>query len=182
MAQGAHAMSWTGVILAGGRSSRMGRDKALLPWKGGTFLSRAENLLRGLVGDVIVSGGHGIRDLVPGLGPVGGLRTILAFRPEAEKILLLPVDMPHLSLDVLSVLRDSAERTDVRAVHFENHEMPAAFRADHSMREAVEQLCDPSVPAAGRSVRALLGAMGARAIPLPSPEPFRNINRPEDLP
>ncbi|NUM89577.1 MAG: NTP transferase domain-containing protein, partial [Bdellovibrionales bacterium] len=50
-------MSWTGVILAGGRSSRMGRDKALLPWKGGTFLSRAENLLRGLVGDVIVSGG-----------------------------------------------------------------------------------------------------------------------------
>jgi molybdenum cofactor cytidylyltransferase len=50
----ARSPSFCGVILAAGESSRMGRDKALLPWHGGTFLSGAIDALRPHVDLVIV--------------------------------------------------------------------------------------------------------------------------------
>ena len=50
----ARSPSFVGVILAAGESSRMGRDKALLPWHGGTFLSGAIDALKPHVDLVIV--------------------------------------------------------------------------------------------------------------------------------
>jgi molybdenum cofactor cytidylyltransferase len=70
-------LSQCGVILAAGQSSRMGRDKALLPWppqvagdaatnaSGGTFLSAAINLFAPYVDLVLVVAGKNERSLVP---------------------------------------------------------------------------------------------------------------------
>ena len=68
-----HTLSQCGVILAAGESSRMGRDKALLPWPspassaaaGGTFLSAAINLFEPYVDVVFVVAGKNERDLMP---------------------------------------------------------------------------------------------------------------------
>src|ERR1051325_6726273 len=49
--------SFAGVILAAGASSRMGRDKALLPWRDGTFLSTAIRALQPVTELVIVVAG-----------------------------------------------------------------------------------------------------------------------------
>src|SRR5574340_663902 len=54
----ARAPSLCGVILAGGESSRMGTDKALLPWHGGTFLSGAIEVLSPVTDLVIVVAGR----------------------------------------------------------------------------------------------------------------------------
>lgn len=59
------APSFAGVILAAGESSRMGRDKALLPWKGGTFLSTAIRALQPLTDLVIVVAGANAAALTP---------------------------------------------------------------------------------------------------------------------
>lgn len=75
-------MSTTGIILCGGRSTRMGRDKAALPFGGETLLARVVRLVAEAVDHVIVVGhttqalpGH-VRvehDEVEGLGPLAGL-------------------------------------------------------------------------------------------------------------
>ena len=60
----ARALSFCGVILAAGESSRMGRDKALLPWRGSTFLGAAIDVLS-FTDLVIVVGGKNALDLEP---------------------------------------------------------------------------------------------------------------------
>jgi molybdenum cofactor cytidylyltransferase len=57
--------SFAGVILAAGASSRMGRDKALLPWRGGTFLSTAIQALQRETELVIVVGGNNSAGVEP---------------------------------------------------------------------------------------------------------------------
>lgn len=57
--------SFAGVILAAGASSRMGRDKALLPWQGGTFLSTAIQALQRETELVIVVAGQNASKLEP---------------------------------------------------------------------------------------------------------------------
>jgi molybdenum cofactor cytidylyltransferase len=59
------APSFAGVILAAGASSRMGRDKALLPWLDGTFLSTAIRALQPLTDLVIVVAGANAADVEP---------------------------------------------------------------------------------------------------------------------
>ena len=77
---------WTGVVLAGGQSSRMGRDKATMEVDGKTMLDRTVELLRPHTREVLVIGdpskyspAHGtvIPDDAPGQGPLGGLVTAL---------------------------------------------------------------------------------------------------------
>ena len=61
----ARSPSFCGVILAAGESTRMGRDKALLPWHGSTFLGGAIELLRELTEMVIVVAGKNAVQLQP---------------------------------------------------------------------------------------------------------------------
>ena len=57
--------SFAGVILAAGSSTRMGQDKALLPWKGGTFLDAAIRALQPVTELVIVVAGENEDNLAP---------------------------------------------------------------------------------------------------------------------
>src|SRR5216684_3986988 len=57
--------SFIGVILAAGSSTRMVRDKALLPWRGGTFLSTAIQVLQQITELVVVVAGENETNLTP---------------------------------------------------------------------------------------------------------------------
>lgn len=61
----ARSPSFAGVILAAGESSRMGSDKALLAWQGGTFLSGAIQMLKPNCEVVIVVAGKNANSLAP---------------------------------------------------------------------------------------------------------------------
>jgi molybdenum cofactor cytidylyltransferase len=67
--------SFAGVILAAGDSTRMGQDKALLPWRGGTFLSAAIEVLKPLTELVIVVGGKNTTSLLPTIYQSGAFIT-----------------------------------------------------------------------------------------------------------
>jgi len=96
---------WTGVVLAGGRSSRMGRDKAMMELDGRTLLDRALDILQPHVNDLLVVGdpekyGHVgpfvFPDDVPGIGPLGGISTALHYALH-DRVIVLAVDMPHVN-------------------------------------------------------------------------------------
>lgn len=93
---------WIGVVLAGGRSSRMGQDKALLPWRGRPLVAHMQALLRDAGAlDVVISGDRpgyaGIADAQPDLGPLGGLASVIDHVADATTLVVVPVDMPLLS-------------------------------------------------------------------------------------
>ncbi|MDR1660594.1 MAG: NTP transferase domain-containing protein, partial [Desulfovibrio sp.] len=80
-----------GVVLGGGKSLRLGRDKALLKLRGEDkpcLLVRTAELLREVCGEVViagrnVSGWRHIPDPAPGLGPAGGIAAALEFTGRA---------------------------------------------------------------------------------------------------
>ncbi|MGW4523962.1 NTP transferase domain-containing protein [Amycolatopsis sp. NPDC004378] len=99
-----------GVVLAGGRSSRMGRAKAGLAWHGSTFLHRTSALLNRVVdGPVVVVAAPGqtlpdlpagvevVEDPVEGLGPMQGVAAGLgAVAGRADAAFVCSTDMPFL--------------------------------------------------------------------------------------
>lgn len=113
-----------GVVLAGGLSSRMGTDKALLTRNNETMLSYSrQQLQQANVADVIISGKeHGIADSVNNLGPMGGIYTVIQkYNPSA--LLILPVDLPLIDSDSLQQLKKVGEIAQ-KACFFQNSFLP----------------------------------------------------------
>ncbi len=107
-------MNLSAVILAGGQSRRMGCDKAWVEFQGKPFIKVALEKVRRLgASDVFISGRPGadysslhermLVDLEPGNGPLGGIERALreALHP---LVLVLPVDLPQMSLEFLQKL------------------------------------------------------------------------------
>lgn len=97
-----------GVVLAGGKSSRMGRDKAWLSFFGQPLLCRVADVLADVTGEVLVSGRDPspfglnipwLPDDMPELGPAGGVLTALAASRRA--CLVVSCDLPFLDAPTL---------------------------------------------------------------------------------
>lgn len=102
------------VILAGGRSSRMGSCKAELPWEGKTLVEHQVNKMRELgIKDIMISGYpvpiEGTRfvpDKHPLKGPLGGIHAGL-LAAKNPHCLVTGIDTPLVPMDVLSDLIDT---------------------------------------------------------------------------
>lgn len=102
----------TGVILVGGKSRRMGRDKALLPWEGRPLFERVLTLFRESFREVLLVGdredrfaGYGVKqvpDIYPG-SALGGLYTGL-HHATTGYVFVAPCDMPYPSGDLVRSL------------------------------------------------------------------------------
>src|ERR1700678_91181 len=132
------AVGSAGYVLVGGRSSRMGRDKAPLPFRGGALaqsVAQAVSEAAGsaiLVGDPVRYAGLGyaaIADLYPGEGPLGGILTAL-LNTSADWNLITACDMPQLDPEALrGLLKTAAESgadalANGRRVSFSKREFP----------------------------------------------------------
>lgn len=185
---------WLGVVLAGGRSSRMGLDKRGLILNGKTLLERSFGLLEGVVGEgnVLVSGSvpgnpSAVPDVEKELGPIGGMRSILLSEHvrDGDWILLVPVDMPGLNAEVIRELKLAVEGDGgniFSGFQFEERELPIAFRISSSVRQAVTGLCQSGKLARERSLRSLWRQLGVRSLSLPTKweSCFVNLNTKED--
>ena len=94
------------VILAGGKSSRMGRDKALLPVGGRPLLAVQAERWRGVFDALVISADTGERfaaDVRPGAGPMAALEAVMRAVP-AHRYFLTAVDLlfgdPALALEL----------------------------------------------------------------------------------
>lgn len=171
-------MSALGALLAGGRSRRMGTDKALLPVGDGTLLDYMAARLDTLPLDevVICRDAPGcLADAVPGLGPLGALSALSAACPGRE-VLVVPVDMPLLSTATLMALLGDG---DHKPRHYADHFLPLRLVLDPVAIAAIA--ARTATDARDRSLAGLLRALGARTLPPPGDaEEFVNLNRPED--
>ncbi|KTF37880.1 molybdenum cofactor guanylyltransferase [Xanthomonas vesicatoria] len=173
--------AWTGVVLAGGRSSRMGQDKAMLRWRGRPLLVQMQAVLRDVgAQDVLISGirpGYeGIADLQPDLGPLGGLVSVLDQVADMTTLVVVPVDMPLLTTQLIARLLAPAQQ---RCVAFDEQMLPMRLCIDATVREALSTLM--AGEASSRSLRALQRSLHCHRVAVTDSErtAFVNCNTPE---
>ena len=114
-----------GVVLAGGLSSRMGKDKAKLQRNNTNMLNFSKQLLiNSGVKNIVVSGdGYDVPNKIKQSGPVGGIYSILSSFPQVKSLLILPVDLPFMTTKILTDLRIKGELSQ-KATYFEDHSIP----------------------------------------------------------
>ncbi|MBM3810007.1 MAG: molybdenum cofactor guanylyltransferase [Acidimicrobiia bacterium] len=177
-----------GFVLAGGNSSRMGADKALLSLGGTTLLVQACRHVEQAAGQAVVIGpperyAHlGLREVIPdvraGLGPLGGIHTALSLR-RAEWNLIVACDMPALDLAVLNRLIKEAEAADPGCL------MPVdGAGREHPLCAVYHRECLAAVEAAiGQGqfkVREALRGVTVKTVQIHDSECFLNLNTPAD--
>lgn len=112
-------MNFSAVILAGGKSSRMGRDKAELTLAGETLLERQLKLVHAVgATEVFISGRVGtdysrfgcpvLTDNFPQAGPLAGIESALHIC-RYPLLLVLAVDMPQMTAAVLARLKEASD-------------------------------------------------------------------------
>ncbi|MCV7049992.1 molybdenum cofactor guanylyltransferase [Mycobacterium heidelbergense] len=186
------AGSLAGIVLAGGESRRMGRDKAGLPGPGGaaTLAEFVVGVVAQRCEPVFVMAAPGqplpalrariIRDEVRGLGPLPatgrGLRA--AAEAGARFAFVCAVDMPLLTVELIDDLVRLATETDAEVVlpwDGRSHYLAAVYRTDLADR------IDALVAAGERKMSALIDASDAQQIVLPDSRPLTNVNTDADL-
>jgi len=170
-----------GVVLAGGRSTRMGQDKGELRLDGQSLLERAIAQLQAAGCDEVwisgrqQAGWHCVADPQPGQGPLSGIAACHAeaLAGGASRLLFVPVDTPLLAADCLARLLDALATQ--RAVHYQDSPLPLALRVGADTAQAFVDL------QGRRAVAALHDILegGVLAVGEREHAALRNFNTPE---
>jgi molybdenum cofactor guanylyltransferase len=185
---------FSAALLAGGLSTRMGRDKAGVLVEGVPLwehqcaklraLEPAEFFISGrIAGPYARAGVEIVPDAKPGLGPLAGLAAILR-RATSPLVLVLAVDLPVVSVGFLEMLIAQARATSLGLVpRSERWFEPLAAVYPRAALPLVAQLLGEEDRSLQRLARGLIEAGLVNALPLDTDQiaQFRNVNTPLDL-
>ena len=171
------------IILAGGYSSRMGRNKAELDFHGVSFLQHQVNKLRTIgIEDLVIAGysstmeeTYTVTDVYPHRGPLSGIHAgLLAIRNDAA--LVLAVDTPLVPEALLRQLIE-AHSEGATVVTTENGIEPLIGVYDRKLSSVCEQLLQGE----NSSLRFFLRTAGYTPLPFSGDKRLlENCNTPED--
>src|SRR5204863_6740495 len=179
------------VILAGGLSRRMGRDKAGLPAGDGTLIQHLARRLAPVVIETIVAGGSGrhnlpgvtiVDDRYPGLGPLAGIHAGLLVA-QFPLVWVVGCDLPDVDPGLAALLCGLAGDVDAVVPRIDSEPQGVCAVYDRALAPRIEGL----LAAGERRVTMLLGASNVRyvtpgALRAVDPEllSFGNINTPAE--
>ena len=184
------------MVLAGGESRRMGRDKLLLEVGGVPLLHRVRDALSTRCAEIVVvgSGGESARlgeisrisdERRGGLGPLAGMETGLATAGN-RLVFVAAGDMPFLSADLVCYLLERLETRDIAAVvprhRGRTHPLCAAY--DREILSQVRSVLDGGVRSVGEFLKDLdqVEYVEEHLRRFGDPDIFlMNVNSPEDL-
>jgi molybdopterin-guanine dinucleotide biosynthesis protein A len=180
-----------GLVLAGGRSTRMGRDKAALTYGGHVSqLERAVALLRPHVTRAFVSVRadqaddpvraryEQIRDRAENLGPIAGLLAAQAAHPQAAW-LVLACDLPLLDEATLTHLKRARDPARAATAYRSSHDgLPEPLCAIYEPRSGA--LADAYVAGGRHCPRKFLQGVDTLLLDEPNPRALDNINTPNE--
>jgi molybdenum cofactor guanylyltransferase len=137
----------TGIILAGGKNSRMGTNKAFLEIDGTRLIDKTINIYREIFSEIIIvtndplsyvefTDAAVVTDIYKGKGPLGGIYTGL-FYSKNNYAFVTPCDMPYLNKDFIDYLTAQAGKHDVIVP-----ELPEGYQPLHAV---YSRNCLPSI-------------------------------------
>jgi len=178
-----------GLVLAGGKSSRMGQDKALLQLNNETLLARNSRILSQAGCDqVFISGDsqgnrqqqNAIADKVNDLGPVGGILSVieLLLADNYQWLVIVAVDMPNLTPSLLDPLFNQLHAGYGR--YFADSLFPMIIKIDHHVARTITQQLATN-DKKSRSVYRLFNNLALEQITIDQTQAdkFINVNTPE---
>lgn len=179
-------MKITGIILAGGNSSRMGMEKALIVYEGQNLIERATSLLQHYCDSILISsnktcandfGCELVQDEHEDIGPISGLYAALK-ASQNEHNIVIPCDTPFVTIDVYQQLLR----------HSENHDAVIAGTADNFVEPLIGYYHRSIFKTLGRQIEKgdyklhnILKLINAKVEIFSDKNLFMNINTPSDL-
>jgi molybdopterin-guanine dinucleotide biosynthesis protein A len=181
-----------GLVLAGGESLRLGRDKAAVPLDGVTLLERAVNVLSGVLPDVRVAVRREqladdlrgrfalVADVREGIGPAAGMLAAHGLDPAAAW-LVLACDMPGVTRELLARLvagRDPGRGATAYRSPADGLPEPLCAIYEPATLSRLRREVDAG---GGSGLRDLLSGAHPVLLDVPGPHALGSINTPEDL-
>jgi molybdopterin-guanine dinucleotide biosynthesis protein A len=189
----APAPAITAFILAGGKSARMGADKAFVTFDGQTLLARALNTARSITPDVRIVGdpqkfspfAPTVEDIFSNCGPLGGIHAALR-SSQTDLNLILAVDVPFISPALLQYLlkcaSNSAAVVTVQQTGGGYQPLCAIYRRDFA------NAAEKGLQAGRYKIDTLFSATATQTVTEEeletsgfSPKMFQNLNTPREL-
>lgn len=183
------------ILLCGGRSTRMGRDKGLLEWEGRPLIVHAAELLQSMFQEVLLVAGDKKRyagllnlpilgDRIAGLGPLGGIYTGLLASSNGWNF-VLACDMPRVRPTLIALLLSEIEEAyKVVVPRVRGHFEPLLAFYHKDCLPQIECL----IAAGTLKPIELYALVPTKVVPQgrlrrvdPDLESFSNLNAPEDL-
>lgn len=181
-------MKFSGIILAGGKSSRMGQDKAMLSLNGKPMIQHVSEMMRGICDEIIIAsnnpehehyGDLRVADQWKDVGPLAGIQAGLQ-AAQHENCFVISCDTPFVTIEVLSTL----------ASHSKNHSIIVARNNDriqpligvYTKRVLHKITAYLNQDTSDRSLRTLLEQSDAHIVDFTEAfnKAFENINTPEE--
>ena len=183
----------TGVLLAGGGSRRMGRNKALMPLAGRRLVDRVLAVLGGVVDDLLMVtnspelyadlGLRMVPDVVAGKGALGGIHSAI-HHAAAPHCLVVACDMPFLNAGVLRYLVDQRADYDVVVPNAEGRPQPLhAVYGKACLQPIARRLETDRLHVVGFFPDVRVREVSAQELAVFDPEglSFRNLNTPAEF-
>lgn len=178
----------TGIILAGGKSSRMGSEKGLLLLYNKTFIQHIIEAIRPLVAEIIIVSSNKkydefeikrVEDIIPESGPIGGLHSGLT-HSKTEDNIVVSCDVPLITTTILNQLLTYREDSyDIVQFEGEGKTIPLiALYKRHCAKPCYELLSKGE-----KRLRKLVSTLHTKTISVSEKELLfvKNINTIEDL-
>ena len=183
----------TGVILAGGESTRMGKNKAFIEINGKRIIDRTVSLFREIFDDVLLVTNTPLdyielkvriaTDLVPGKGSLGGIYTGLFFS-FSPKVFFVGCDMPFLDRRVIQYFLSLAQTADIVVQKTKDHWQPLHAIYPRTLLKPIERLLQQGELTIFKAYQGLRvrEVTGEELKPFdPDLHTLSNINTPEEL-
>jgi len=180
----------TGIILAGGKSSRMGSDKGLINFKGKPMVKHIIETLESMNVPIMIIANNDAyldfglpvyRDLIEEKGPIGGIYTAL-HHTENDKNIIISCDTPFVSATLLNLLLDQSKDQLVTIPEFEGQQHPLIGVYDKRAIDVFkEQISNNDLKLQIANEKLNVKVVSTTEIPKMMERLFNNINTKEEL-
>jgi len=182
---GARPSPVTAIILAGGKSSRMGKDKAFLEINGVPIVNHLVSSIQPYFDDVILSTGSGsgawndvntVPDIYQGCGPLSGIHACLS-ASKTDYNFIIACDIPGVNLPVLFTILSLSDKHEIVTPSFDNNPAEPLFTF---YRKHVYLTAGVLLRNGRFSVRELFDKCDTHIRRFTDAHWYRNLNTPED--
>ncbi len=183
---GARPTHTSAIILAGGKSTRMGQDKAFLEINGESSIKRLYKLLSPFFDEIIVSvdserdipftGMKVVRDVKDGHGPLMGIYSAI-MASQSQVNFIIACDIPEVNMTLLFELLANSEEHDITVPSFSDGQYEPLFAVyKKSVAHAAKKMLDFHK----RRIIEIFPECKTQVIPTPDKSWYINLNTPGD--